>query len=270
MISNCSHDENNRYSGGVAGDQNSEWVIRSWYNRPWDLILRYPDDKIREYIALLSEEAANNDKIGYDQGQRSTFWNQLTNCNYRPKNITVACETDCSSGVLTICKAIGYILDISKFKNIDQNGWTGSMRQQLSTIGFNVLTDKKYRTSDSYLLRGDILLNELHHTAINITNGVYSGQTNSQSNPVKNNAMQTAVYYDKTKSQGVRFNTTEDLYLKYGASATKYNSIMIMNKGSVCVWYGYYNIDPDTGRKWYYVSCGNKVGYASSYYLKQV
>ena len=35
MISNCGHDENNRYSGGKAGDQTgTEWRVINWYNRP--------------------------------------------------------------------------------------------------------------------------------------------------------------------------------------------------------------------------------------------
>ena len=37
--------------------------------------------------------------------------------------------------------------------------------------GFEILTDSKYLTSDVYLLAGDILLNDVYHTAINLTNG---------------------------------------------------------------------------------------------------
>jgi len=276
MISNSGSDEYGGYHGGKAGDQTgNEWRIRSWYNRPWDLVIRHPDATVREYIATLSEEAANNDKIGYDQYERTTFWTQLTKVGYRPKNITVACESDCSAGVLAICKATGYLLNNSKLKNIDYNGYTGSMRSQLSAAGFQILTDSKYRTSEDYLLRGDILLNEVHHTCINITNGSKSGGSSSSINPTNSdsttsNKMQTAKYLDKIAKGGVRFNTTEDLYLKYGASATKYGEIMVMPKGTPCIWYGYYNIDPDTKRKWYYVSCGDKVGYASSYYLKEI
>ena len=44
MISNCGHDENNRYSGGKAGDQTgTEWRVINWYNRPWKCVLRHPD-----------------------------------------------------------------------------------------------------------------------------------------------------------------------------------------------------------------------------------
>lgn len=47
MISNCGHDENNRYSGGKAGDQTgTEWRVINWYNRPWKCVLRHPDAKL--------------------------------------------------------------------------------------------------------------------------------------------------------------------------------------------------------------------------------
>ena len=87
MISNCGKDENGSYRNGRAGDQTGqEWYIRAWYSSPWDLVLRHPDANVREMIAQLSEEAANNNNIGYDQYERTTFWNQLTKCGYRPKN----------------------------------------------------------------------------------------------------------------------------------------------------------------------------------------
>lgn len=48
MISNCGHDENNKYKGGKAGDQTGgEWALINWYNRPWKCVLRHPDTKPR-------------------------------------------------------------------------------------------------------------------------------------------------------------------------------------------------------------------------------
>lgn len=74
MISNCGHDENNRYSGGKAGDQTgTEWQVINWYNRPWKCVLRHPDAKVRKMIASMAKAAAVNNKIGYDQSERYTF-----------------------------------------------------------------------------------------------------------------------------------------------------------------------------------------------------
>lgn len=108
MISNCGHDENNRYSGGKAGDQTgTEWRVINWYNRPWKCVLRHPDAKVRKMIASMAKAAAVNNKIGYDQSERYTFWEHLKASNYDPAQITIACEADCSSGVAAIVKGAG-------------------------------------------------------------------------------------------------------------------------------------------------------------------
>lgn len=172
MISNSGHDENGKYSGGKAGDQSgTEWAIINWYNRPWTCILRHPDPAVRKEIAVLARAAAQNNKIGYDQGDRYTFWEQLKACNYDPSKIEVACEADCSAGVAAIVKAVGYRLGVEKLKIVSIYAYTGNLRSVLKTAGFDVLTEKKYLTSDKHLLSGDVLLYDGHHTAINLDNG---------------------------------------------------------------------------------------------------
>ena len=75
MISNCGHDERGKYTGGQAGDQTGqEWAVIPWYNRPWNVVLRHNDWEVREKIAELAKKAAENNHIGYDQGERYTFW----------------------------------------------------------------------------------------------------------------------------------------------------------------------------------------------------
>ena len=171
MISNSGHDEHGSYTGGAAGDQTgTEWEIRSWYNRPWDCILRHPDMKVGALIAELAIEAANNNCIGYDQGNRDTFWAALQKAKYRPANITIKCEADCSAGVIAITKAAGHLLGLAKLQKLTAT-YTGDMKAAYKAAGFSVLTAKKYLTGDDYLLPGDILLNEGHHTATNITAG---------------------------------------------------------------------------------------------------
>ena len=178
MISNSGHDEYNGYSGGAAGDQTgTEWYVRSWYDRPWNCVCRYPDRDVADLIADLSRQAAENNKIGYDQNERLSYWYALKDAGFYPLKIKKKCEADCSAGVLANVKAVGYILDIKKLKDIDPSGTTWSMRQQLHDAGFKVLTDKKYLTSDDYLLPGDILLNDSKHTAVNLTVGKYADGT---------------------------------------------------------------------------------------------
>ena len=170
-ISNSGYDENRKYKGGKAGDQTGhEWKIINWYNRPWTCILRYPDKKVRELIAEYSIQAANNNKIGYDQSDRTTYWKALQKYNYVPADVKTACEADCSAGVIANVRAVGYTLGIAKLKNI-QASYTGNMRAGFKAAGFEVLTDSKYLKDSSYLVPGDILLYDHHHTATNICIG---------------------------------------------------------------------------------------------------
>lgn len=172
MIANCGHDENGSYNGGQAGDQTgTEFAVIPWYNRPWNYVLRYPVTAVAEKIAELARKAANNDLIGYDQYERTTFWEHLKASNYDPAQITIACEADCSASVAAIVKAAGYLLGIQALKNVDTDMYTGSERGELQAAGFVVLNDDKYLTSPDYLLPGDVLLYEGHHTAINLDRG---------------------------------------------------------------------------------------------------
>ena len=174
-ISNSGSDERGNYKGGAAGDNTGrEWQIRDWYNRPWNCVLRHPDPEVRACIADLATKAANNNKIGYDQYQRQTYWNELQKVNYDPSKITVACEADCSAGVIANIKAAGHILNRPELQNITCT-YTGNMRAGLKAAGFACLTDSKYLTSSAFLVAGDVLLNDKHHTATAVTNGVSSG-----------------------------------------------------------------------------------------------
>lgn len=173
MISNSGHDENGRLTGGKAGDQSkTEWYIREWYKYPyggWDCVLRHPDKEVRAMIAKMAKAAAKNNKIGYDQSQRETFWLQLRTVGYDPSKIKKKCEADCSAGVAAIVKGTGYRLNDIDLKAVPSTMWTGNMKRYLKEAGFKVLTDGKYLNSDKHLLAGDILLNERNHTCINVT-----------------------------------------------------------------------------------------------------
>ncbi|AFB75718.1 hypothetical protein 2011_scaffold13_00066 [Bacteriophage sp.] len=200
LISNSGHDENGKYSGGKAGDQTgTEWALIPWYNRPWKCVLRHPDAKVRAKLAELGIKAAKNDLVGYDQGQRGTYWEHLKASNYDPSQITIACEGDCSAGVIANIKAAGYLLGIDALKNINAT-YTGNLRSGAKAAGFQVLTESKYLTGPDYLLAGDILLNDSHHTATNVQDGSKSGgagtsgsgSTNSGSGTISGGNSKTA------------------------------------------------------------------------------
>ena len=171
MIGHASKDENGTYKNGIAGDQtNQEVYIRAWYNRPWNVILRAKDIIVREKIAEAMELACKNDNIGYNQYQRNTLWNDIKNKQFNPSKTTKAVETDCSALVCVCCAYAGVPI---KYLYINNNSLTTStLKKNLLASGmFEAITDKTYLINDKNLLRGDILLYEGHHTAVNLDNG---------------------------------------------------------------------------------------------------
>lgn len=172
-ISNSGSDEKKKYTGGTAGDQTGhEWELKAWYSRPWTVVLRYEKDpRVGILMANLSCAAAQNDKIGYDQAQRNTYWTQLQKVNYDPSKITTACEGDCTAGVTANTKACGYLLGIESLQKLSTSIYSKTMKSNFTKAGFTALTASKYLTSTKYLLPGDILLYEGHHAAANVTVG---------------------------------------------------------------------------------------------------
>jgi len=170
-IANSGKDENNAYHGGKAGDQTGhEFELKKWYSRPWTVILRYPDAAVALLIARLGCAAALNDRIGYDQDQRGTYWAQLQKAGYDPSKITVACEEDCTAGVSANVKAAGALLGIKALENLPLCS-SRNMKQAFVKAGFVALTASKYLTGPEHLYPGDVLLCENHHAATNVTCG---------------------------------------------------------------------------------------------------
>lgn len=227
-ISNNGSDENGSYAGGKAGDQTgNEWRMRGWYSSPWNCVLRYENDDVALKIAELGIKAANNDKIGYDQGQRNTYWEQLQKANYDPAAITTACESDCSAGVIANVKATGYLLNIYALKHINAT-YTGNMRQAFKDAGFKVLTDSKYINSADYLKPGDILLNDVKHTATNVSfgskvkTGISTG-TNT-STPVTVPISSTNANNLTIGSKGTAVKTMQEMLIACGYSCGSYGA----------------------------------------------
>lgn len=268
MISNCGHDERGKYTGGAAGDQTgTEWEIRSWYNRPWNCVLRHPDRKVGNMLAELGRAAAKNNLVGYDQGQRGTYWQHLKASNYDPAQITVKCEADCSSGVAANVKAAGYRLGIKALQNVSADCYTGNLRAALKAAGFEVLTASKYLTSDAYLLPGDILLYEGHHTATNLDTGSKVGTSSGSTGGSSTGGsakVDSAASFDK--SLAGTYITTTDLNMRAGAGTSK-TSLLVVPSGKSVQNYGYYT--SIGGTKWLYVTYKGMTGFCSSKYLQK-
>lgn len=265
-IANSGHDERGRYSGGKAGDQTgTEWAIINWYNRPWNCVLRHPNQKVRQLIAELSIEAANNNYIGYNQANRNSFWKALQVSHYRPSQIKIACDADCSAGVIALTKAAGVLLNNSTLANITAT-YTGNMRAKYAAAGFQILTNSKYLTSYDYLMPGDILLNDIHHVAINLTIGKYSVATNpiifleNQSKPLS----KTFKWVGEVTASSLSVRTWP------GTENPKLTSVPEIYRGGR-VWVCDTILD-SKGQPWYYINIpkNNVFGFVSAQYIKKV
>ena len=93
------------------------------------------------------EQWANDPAHGYDQEYR---WGERG-------------DYDCSSAVISAWKAAGIDLHCT---------YTGNMKDDFIKHGFEVVTHEVNLTTGNGLLRGDVLLNEVHHTAMYIGEGM--------------------------------------------------------------------------------------------------
>ena len=166
-LAQASKDENGRYTNGKAGDQTgSELNIRTWYNRPWDTVLRPISIDLGKQIAHVAQILVKSNRIGYDQHQRTTAYDQCSKINWDINRINEIglCECDCSSLIAVILKFCGI--------NIPKTVYTGNLTSYLMQTGkFLCLRESKYLVGDRYLREGDIVLNTAHHVAVCLDNG---------------------------------------------------------------------------------------------------
>lgn len=166
MIAHASLGENNKTTGGNAGDQSKKEVCtRSWYNKPWGCVIRFKDAEKREKIAQCMENAARNDNIGYDQNQRNTLLNLARKFNYDAGKVTTPCETDCSALASLACMFAG--VPESKLVYNGNSATTRTLRPLLQATGLvEIFTTATYTTKSDKLMRGDILLKEGSHVVV--------------------------------------------------------------------------------------------------------
>ena len=168
-VGHASSDERKKIRGGKAGDQTGgEVCIRSWYSKPWNLMLRPKNADLAEKSARACEAGCKNLAIGYDQDQRNTLHTEAKKVGYDLSKITTPCETDCSA-FMTICAIAGGARNLEYTTNAPT---TSTMRKAFGQSGlYEVHTESMYLTSDKHLKRGDILVAEGKHTVMVLDNG---------------------------------------------------------------------------------------------------
>lgn len=166
-IVHASHDELGRITGGAAGDQSGgEVLVRSWYNRPWDIMFRPTHAAVGERIAAVARLLASNPNIGYDQSQRLTLYKEGERIGWQISRINEIrpCECDCSSLIPVVLRFVGI--------EIPSGVWTGNLDAYLSETGnFAAIADPAILTTGDGVRAGDILINKRYHAAIVVSSG---------------------------------------------------------------------------------------------------
>lgn len=165
-IAHASIDERGKISGGQAGDQTGKEVcIRTWYNKPWNCVIRFKLPAMRQKLADFMRKVANNPYVGYDQQNRNSLLQYARNVGYDPSKINTPCEGDCSSTVTVGCIYAGL-----QEKQLVINGncaTTRTLRNLLKNTGMvDIYMEKDYTATTENLIVGDILLSEGHHVAV--------------------------------------------------------------------------------------------------------
>ena len=165
-IGHASIDERGKISGGKAGNQTGkELCIRSWYNKPWNVVVRMKIPAMRLKVADCIVKAIKNPYIGYDQNQRNTLLNLARIVGYNPALVKELCETDCSALVTLACIYAG--IRESSLVVSGNSATTSTLRKRLQATGaVDVFVSKEYTQKPDKLLVGDILISEGHHTAV--------------------------------------------------------------------------------------------------------
>ncbi len=163
LIGHASIDENRKAHGGVSGDQTGKEVCtREWYNGGWHTVLRCKDSDKAEIIARECENACANPNVGYDQYNRNSLRKAAKVANWDLSKVG-KCECDCSSLETVLAECAGIEIPYV-YENAPT---TSSMVSAFKSTGeFEVLIELKYRTTDKYLRRGDILVKSGHTVTV--------------------------------------------------------------------------------------------------------
>lgn len=171
--SSISENGTNGWDGKAKdGDQTGKEVCtRTWYSKPWEMVLRYPDITISSQARDIAIKLANSNLVGYDQSERNTLYKQLEANNWDvDKYIAsgVKTESDCSSFVYAV-----YCCLLPSLRGESNAPRTATAKSFYTSKGFNCYTSYDYTGSTSKLLRGDLLNKAGSHIVMYAGKDVY-------------------------------------------------------------------------------------------------
>lgn len=158
--------------GQKPGNQTGrELNFAYWYSGSWLGVLRFKDRRKAELAAQACEAGVGNKNIGYDQDGRNTAYVAAEAVDFILSKIAKPVETDCSAFMMLCAISAGVDALKETYRKQGNSCTTYCMIRCFPATGeFELLTDRKYLTSDAYLRRGDILVSS-GHTVMVLENG---------------------------------------------------------------------------------------------------
>lgn len=263
-ICHASIDERGKANSGKSGDQTGKEVCtRSWYSKPWDVVLRYKDSKIAKKAAEIAKKLADSNLIGYDQYQRNTLYQALKKNNWDVDKYIksgVKTETDCSAFMYAV-----YCCLIPAMRSDSNAPVTSTMKNFYIKHGFKAYSEQEYLSSDANLKVGDVLVKASAHTAMAITDGSNNAPAKKPASTTPTAKVESAQKKD-AKYAGTYEVTASSLNMRAGAGTDK-AVITSIPKGKTVNCYGYYT--PVAGNPWLFVEYNGYTGYCSIKYLSK-
>lgn len=187
MIVHASIDENGKTKGGKAGDQTKKEVcVRTWNDKAYNVLLRYPKKSVAKKAAKIAVLLANSNLVGYRQDgsadvNRNSLYRELKKNGFNVNKYIksgVKTNCDCSSFLYAVWCCV-----IAEMRSDSNAPTTSTMRSFYKEFGFLIFTDSAHLTSEQYLLVGDILIKEGSHTVMEVSENAvqyypkYTGDT---------------------------------------------------------------------------------------------
>lgn len=221
-IGQASHDENNKYTGGKAGNQTgTELNSREAYLYNWHTLIRFKDTQKALKCGQAMAAAVANLNIGYDQYERNTILPLARAVGWDLSKITQPCECDCSSlaGICGIAAGIP--------ESIIYSGgnlcYTGNQVERFRNSGMvNIYTSSDYVNSTSKWQVGDILVSN-SHTVVVISGPVANGGTSNEIDGISIEELAQAVIAGRFGTGDARKAALGD---KYEAVQKRVNEIL--------------------------------------------
>lgn len=212
LICHASIDERGKISGGQAGDQTgTEVCVREWYNKPWNLLLRYKDAITINKAISIATKLANSNLVGYDQGDRNTLYKELKKNNFNVDAYIksgVKTEADCSSFMFAVWCCV-----IPSMRYDGNATTTSDMKAYFVSKGFTAYTDSAHVAGIANLQPGDVLVKTGSHTAMVVqTDGGSQVSNDTTSSTVSYLGKVTASALNVRKGPGTNYGINYTIY----------------------------------------------------------